>query len=365
MKNITPLADAEDRDERRSSTPAPPANAGWAEVQGPGAGPPRFPEPEFLKIEIERAQLRSIQRRTNGYGLVWLSAWVGPLVIFGALTILVSDTALKVLFFVLYATVFSFDEAILHETHHRTPFRSLWLNEGVHYIAGLLVFKEPVRDRWLHAAHHSYTYYTEIDPEIATERPPRFWTIGLDFFRLRALPRWLWATCRNAFGHIDPLSRRWVPPSEYRRMIWSSRASLLFYVGVIASAVVFQTWYPVILLFGARVIGAWFVMLLALPEHAGLEENVDDWRVNTRTILMNPLSRLLFWNMNYHLEHHMYPTVPFHALPALHDKIAAEAPAPYVSTLEAWRELLPTLWRQRKEPLFSARRPLPASKLDR
>ena len=31
----------------------------------------------------------------------------------------------------------------------------------------------------------------------------------------------------------------------------------------------------------------------------------------TRTVYMNPISRFIYWNMNYHIEHHMYPLVPF------------------------------------------------------
>ncbi len=28
---------------------------------------------------------------------------------------------------------------------------------------------------------------------------------------------------------------------------------------------------------------------------------------------MNRLHRYLYWNMNYHIEHHMFPLVPYHA----------------------------------------------------
>ena len=44
-----------------------------------------------------------------------------------------------------------------------------------------------------------------------------------------------------------------------------------------------------------------------------------DHRLNCRTVYMNPINRYLYWNMNYHVEHHMFPLVPYHALPRLHD----------------------------------------------
>ena len=32
--------------------------------------------------------------------------------------------------------------------------------------------------------------------------------------------------------------------------------------------------------------------------------------------------------MNYHIEHHLYPTVPFHALPSLSKKLREQLPEP-------------------------------------
>ena len=56
----------------------------------------------------------------------------------------------------------------------------------------------------------------------------------------------------------------------------------------------------------------------AATQHAGLAEDVLDHRLNCRTVYMNPISRFIYWNMNYHVEHHMFPMVPYHALPRLH-----------------------------------------------
>ena len=76
---------------------------------------------------------------------------------------------------------------------------------------------------------------------------------------------------------------------------------------------------------------------------------------------MNPLNRLLVWNMGFHVEHHMNPTVPFHSLPRLHQAMRADCPTPYPSMWAAWREMVPALWRQRREPTYFVRRPLPGA----
>jgi len=97
-------------------------------------------------------------------------------------------------------------------------------------------------------------------------------------------------------------------------------------------------------------------------QHAGLAENVLDHRLNCRTVYMNPISRFIYWNMNYHLEHHIFPLVPYHALPKLHKLIKDDCPPVYPSIYAAWKETLPSLLRQVKDPTYYVKRKLPEVK---
>jgi fatty acid desaturase len=76
---------------------------------------------------------------------------------------------------------------------------------------------------------------------------------------------------------------------------------------------------------------------------------------------MNPVSRWIYWNMNYHVEHHMFPMVPYHALPRLHDLIKDDLPPANPSMIHAYREMIAALWRQRRDPSHFAHRALPPS----
>jgi fatty acid desaturase len=100
-------------------------------------------------------------------------------------------------------------------------------------------------------------------------------------------------------------------------------------------------------------------LMFGLTQHAGLAEDVLDHRLNSRTVLMNPVFRFIYWNMNYHVEHHMFPMVPYHAVPQLHEEMKAFCPTPYRSTIEAYREIIPALWRQMKDPAYFVQRKLP------
>ena len=48
-----------------------------------------------------------------------------------------------------------------------------------------------------------------------------------------------------------------------------------------------------------------------MQQHAGLAEDVLDHRLNTRTVYLNLINRYLYWNMGFHIEHHMFPMVPY------------------------------------------------------
>jgi hypothetical protein len=92
---------------------------------------------------------------------------------------------------------------------------------------------------------------------------------------------------------------------------------------------------------------------------------VLDHRLNCRTVYMNRLNRFLYWNMNYHVEHHMFPLVPYHALPKLHEAVKADMPQPYPGLIAAWRELFPAVLRQVRDPGYFVKRKLPTPTLRR
>ena len=65
-------------------------------------------------------------------------------------------------------------------------------------------------------------------------------------------------------------------------------------------------------------------------------------------------------NMNYHLEHHMLPAVPYHALPGIHEAIRDQTPQAYISLWDVYREMVPALIRQAtKDPDYHIERSLP------
>lgn len=202
---------------------------------------------------------------------------------------------------------------LLHETLHRTPFATPWLNELVGRVCGVLVILPMEWFRWFHFAHHKHTNDPERDPELAGARPmtrARFWLI------VSGGPIWLFQArvlLRNAAGRN---ADAFVPEGRRAAIRREARALLALYAGAAALIASGQHWLlwcwlaPVML-------GQPVLRLYLMAEH-GRCPAVANMLENSRTTFTNGLVRWLAWNMPYHAEHHAWPNVPFHRLPALH-----------------------------------------------
>jgi fatty acid desaturase len=68
--------------------------------------------------------------------------------------------------------------------------------------------------------------------------------------------------------------------------------------------------------------------------------------------------RFLYWQMNYHTEHHMYAAVPCYNLPRLHRVIKHDLPR-CPGLIAAWVEIAAVLRRQKQDPAYRPEIPLP------
>jgi Na+-transporting NADH:ubiquinone oxidoreductase subunit F len=264
----------------------------------------------------------------------------------------------------IYGTIYaSSADSRWHETAHGTPFKTDWMNAVLYEIASFMMLRESWVWKWSHVRHHSDTLIVGRDPEIAAKRNRRDLinlllrfsglqvpSVYFNYFRLLV---------KHALNGRDPEAAQYVPDNEWPKVTVRARAHLLVYCLVIGCAVFFETWLPVILIFAPRFMGSWLILLYSLTQHTGLAEDVTDHRRNCRTVKMNPINRFLYSNMNYHLEHHMYPLVPYYSLPKLHELIKDDCPPPYNGIIEAWREIIPAVMRQMKDPTYFVERPLP------
>ena len=63
--------------------------------------------------------------------------------------------------------------------------------------------------------------------------------------------------------------------------------------------------------------------------------------------------------MHYHIEHHVFPMVPYYNLPELHEAIKSQLPTPYSSIWECYSKMIPTLIKQCDDPDYYEPRTVP------
>jgi fatty acid desaturase len=233
------------------------------------------------------------------------------------------------------------------------------MNDVLYQLASFQVFRRPTVWRWSHARHHTATLVTGRDPEIAATVPTDWVTLLANVFALKNVPNETRKLIANAFGHISAEDKTYVPEMEWPKIIKEARVWVVVYALVIGTAIYTRSILPLLFIGLPSMYGAWLYIFFGLTQHAGLPENVLDHRLNSRTVHMNPVFRFLYWNMNYHVEHHMYPMVPFHALPRLHEAIKHDTPPAYDGTVAAYREIIPALLRQTSDPTHFVVRPMP------
>jgi len=228
----------------------------------------------------------------------------------------------------------------LHECCHRTAFSSRRLNDGVAWLLGLLSFYNATFYRRYHQWHHRYTHQPGLDPELDDPVPASLsaylleisgwtWWIG----KLRSYSHLLWGDLTSY-----PYLNTQIGPQVRR----SVRIQITVYVLLAAVSLVgangFLFWNWLLPL----AVGQPFLRVLLLAEHTGCAYSADGL-ANTRTTLTIAPVRWLMWNMPFHAEHHLYPSLPFHALPAAHRWIGPRLQHCDQGYLAVHAQLLPRL----------------------
>jgi fatty acid desaturase len=265
-----------------------------------------------------------------------------------------------VLPFAAYGILYSAADHRAHELSHGTPFKTRWLNTAFYHLCGFMTLREAYYYRWSHSRHHTHTIIVGRDPEIGVPRPADIWGPILDLFFLKDGATQIARIARNATGRLTENGQHFVPEMERGKVVWSSRLYLAIILVTMLACIVTHSILPAMFIVLPRFYGGPLSQIFNFTQHAGLDEDVYDHRLNTRTVMMNPVFDFLYINMNYHIEHHMFPMVPFYALPQLHDLIEDQCPKSYPNLWAAYREIIPAVYRQRRDPTAYIARQLPS-----
>lgn len=272
--------------------------------------------------------LLGLSKRSNSAGTLRLLSHLVLIILSGYLVWLSYGTWWVIPATISYGFCLTFLFAPLHECIHGTAFRSRIVNKLAATSVGFLLLLPANYFRLFHFQHHRYTNDPERDPELQTPKP------GTKFqyiWALSGLNSYWWPQLKALFTHaVGRVKEKFIPESSKSKIILEARLHVIGYLIVLSGSILFQSNALLIFWIIPIMVGMIFLRLFLLAEHTGCEYTGNMMR-NTRTTLSNPIMRFITWNMPFHCEHHLFPSVPFHMLPKLHDhlsdRISTETPS--------------------------------------
>jgi fatty acid desaturase/rubredoxin len=330
---------------------------------------------DWVRVPVEPELLKELNQTSNWLGLkqagghILLTALSGALV-FWVWRNLPFYWVFPVL--ALHGNIQSMLGSGVHELIHERVFKTRWLNHVAIAICSFLTFWNHRFFFFSHKEHHRFTLYPPMDLEVTLPG-----NVGFNFwqtlFNYRALLDTFKDHARIAMDGPNKKGIGWAYGSgEWEahvlsRLTPSQRASIRNWSkimvaghgGIALVSIATGFWMiPVIVTlspFFCAVLG----MLTGAPQHFGLVDKVNDFRLSCRTYRTNRFFEFLYWNMNFHIEHHMFAAVPCYHLPRLHESIKPSLPPIHQNLVMVWSEILFTQHMRSQNPAYQYLQPLP------
>jgi len=305
---------------------------------------------KYYRTKIDSKALKSLHEKNE------FQAWIRCLghiaIVAGAgfsfvLFVARGNLLLAVISLITYGITFSFLGWVgaSHELQHNSVFRNRLANEVWLYFFCLLSWTNPFYFRRTHASHHMHTLDSHLDGEVKTTICRKMLNIILtSTIDIPRFIRGLRMHMLNARGIVPNKNSACQFPMQGVNSMHSltlfARILLFFHLSILLVSIITGLWEGILLFtLGAFICNA-PANMLATAQHCGMKSDVLDYRESTRTIILNPLLSFLYWNMNYHVEHHMYPGVPCYNLPRLHKIISSDLKEPACGLLSVFQIIL-------------------------
>jgi len=312
----------------------------------------------WYRTPIDRDTLAALKERSDAKGFVQTLGHLGIIAATGAFAWYAAyhlAWPFLAAALCLHGTVYAFLLNGFHELCHGTVFRTKWLNTVFLNLFSFLGGFNPVLFWTSHQEHHKYTLHPPDDLEVVLPVE-----ITLDsFLKYAFINPWgvrdrIKGLVRLSRGHLEGVWENALfpasEPQKRRRLVTWARILLFGHLALVTASIALGWWLLPVLVTLAPFYGGCLLFLCNNTQHVGLQDNVPDFRLCTRTFILHPVLRFLYWHMNFHIEHHMYAAVPCYNLAKLHALIAHDLPRSPVGLVEVWHEITAILRRQKCEP---------------
>lgn len=216
-----------------------------------------------------------------------------------------------------------------HEAVHGTLSKNRVINGILGAACAIPVLQNFSAYRVLHLRHHQHLG-EEGDPDHYANYTRWTWLVFLmNWARLIiGYPAYIIAIPILGFKHGNARARAGI----LAEITATALVIGIILVSPIPSAWIWHGWVIPMLIINTM------VNIRGMSQHTLLEHCNDEVR-GTRSILTSPVVRFFMCNENYHLEHHLYPGVPWHHLPKVHDALEPalrQQGAPYISSYHSF-----------------------------
>ena len=248
----------------------------------------------------------------------------------------------------------------VHELVHKTPFKTKSWNEFFLRAYSFISWSDHIWFRPSHVKHHQLTVHSDYDGEVVLPQTLDFknWKFWLSLFGWNPQGTWgiIKAHYERAKGDVGGDWNQHILPESnailrHRHRNWA-RFVLIGHAALAAIFILTGHWFLIVVFTFGTQYCSWLGFLCGMPQHYGLSPDVDDFRLCCRTYTCSWLPGFYYWNMQYHVEHHMFPAVPFYNLPKLRRVLEEDLPAAPHGLWATWKEILEIHRKTKQDPQY-------------
>jgi len=322
---------------------------------------------KWYRCNVDKEILKDLSERSNIKGLIHVSIFFGLLLITGYLAYYTWGTWWSLLWLLVYGNVYCFSNAIWHEISHKTAFKSKFLNEFFYYISSFMSYFEPIRWRFTHFAHHGNTYSAQnpYDHEIEYGNDLKK-TLNRLIINIIPFGELLFfknsialEIIRHAIGIKTQVMIDSIPENARSKCILISRIYVTIWFLIILWSLSVTSWLPVLYFVLPQFYGRTLHKIVSFTQHAGLARDIKDHRISSREMYLNSILSFLYWKMEYHIVHHLFPTIPSYNLEKLHYHLKDQLPKTNKGLIDAYKEIIPALLKQKEDSGYHIKIALP------
>ncbi|GJQ20201.1 MAG: fatty acid desaturase [Bacteroidia bacterium] len=287
--------------------------------------------------------LHTLDKRWNWVLLLHYGIWI----LSAAGSIAFDNPVISILGYLAGGLSLSTLSVLSHESSHNLFTRNPKIDRWIGFLCGIPILFSAMGYRIMHPIHHKYLRSSEDPDDIEnTTKDP-------------LLLRWVYVF---VFFLSVYLYLVMVPANAVRKGTTRQKveviAEFLAMAGIVAMGWVFlpSQW----------MIEGWLLPLIVAGQVANIRGIAEhgmttsgNEMTDTRTVATHPVLSFMMCNINYHIEHHLYPGVPWYNLPKVHKILQEEYQKAGSSVYTSYGEFLKDVLKAIVSGVFSNRRLIP------